>query len=175
MFIKYVCWLLVMFIHYKTVFPKRYFKFIKRKHGKDICNILRPFEGLKTKLEKTKLDIKYIKLCKQEHLLPTFSTVRLSIQTKNNKLKNRIGRIVMEHELESKHHEKKLLSKEIESLSIQIKMPLSLMVYSVLSNRINIAIKSRVKVIKLGHNKKICYLHKQHSIDKLSKTKPPKM
>ena len=48
------------------------------------------------------------------------------------------------------------------------------MVYSVLLNIINIAIKSRVKVIKLRHNKKICNLRKQHGIDKLSKTKPPK-
>ena len=66
-----------------------------------------------------KLDIEYIKLCKQEHLLPTFATEQLSIQTKNNKLKKRIGRI--EHELESK---KKLLRKKIKSLSIQLKMSL---------------------------------------------------
>ena len=70
---------------------------------------MRSFESLKKQSEKTKLDIEYIKLCKQEHLLPfsrtvTFATVRLSIQTKNKKLKNRIGRIIMEHELESKHH-----------------------------------------------------------------------
>ena len=38
----------------------------------------------------------------------------------------------------------------------------------------NIAIKSRVKVMKLRHNKKICNLRKRHGIDKLSKTKPPK-
>ena len=71
------------------------------------------FESPKAKFEKTKLDIEYIKLYKQEHLLPTFATVRLSIQTKNMKLKNRIRRIIIEHELESKHHEKKLLRKEI--------------------------------------------------------------
>ena len=54
--------------------------------------------------------------------ITNFSTVRLSMQTKNKKLKNRIGRIIMEHEFESKHHEKKLLRKEIKSLSIQLKM-----------------------------------------------------
>ena len=53
-------------------------------------------------------------------------------------------------------------------------MSLSLMVYSVLLNRINIAIKSIMKVIKLRHNKKICNLRKWHGIDKLSKIKPPK-
>ena len=76
--------------------------------------------------ETTKLDIEYIKLCKQEHLLPTFATIRLSIQTKSNKLKKLIGRIIMEHELESKLHEKKLLRKEIKSLSIKINMSLLL-------------------------------------------------
>ena len=48
------------------------------------------------------------------------------------------------------------------------------MVYSVLLNRINIAIKSRVKVIKLRHIKKICNLRKRYGKDKLSETKPPK-
>ena len=76
--------------------------------------------------ETTKLDIEYIKLCKQEHLLPTFATIRLSIQTKSNKLKKLIGRIIMEHELESKLHEKKLLRKEIKSLNIKINMSLLL-------------------------------------------------
>ena len=70
----------------------------------------------------------------------------------------------MEHELKSKHHEKKLLRNEIKSLSIQLKMSLSLMVYSVLLNGIHIAIKSRVKVIKLRHNKKICSLNKRDGI-----------
>ena len=102
-----------------------------------------------------KLDIEYIKLCKQEHLLPTFATVQLSIQTKNNKLKNRIGRI--EHELESKT---KLLRKKIKSLSIQLKK----CHYQWF----------RAKVIKLRHNTKICNLRKRHGTDKLSKTKPPK-
>ena len=48
------------------------------------------------------------------------------------------------------------------------------MVYLVLLNRINIAIKRRVKVIKLGHNKKMCNLRKRHRTDKLPKTKAPK-
>ena len=81
----------------------------------------------------------------------------------------------MEHELKSKHHEKKLLRNDIKSLSIQLKISLSLMGYSVLLNGIHIAIKSRVKVIKLRHNKKICSLSKRDGIDELSKYKPPKI
>ena len=66
------------------------------------------------------------------------------------------------------------MKRNVEEGCTQQKMSLSLMVYSVLLNTINIAIQSRVKVIKLRHNKKICNLRKQHGIDKLSKTKPPK-
>ena len=39
---------------------------------------------------------------------------------------------------------------------------------------INIANKSRMKVMKLWHNKKICNLRKRHGIDKSSETKPQK-
>ena len=157
MFISF--WLCLFII--KLYSQKNIFKYIKKKHGKDIYNIVRSFENLKTKYEKTKLDIQYIKLCKQERLLPTFVRIKLSIQTKNNKLKERIGRIIMEHELERKHHERKQLKKEIKSISIQLKMSLSMIIYSVLLNKINIAIRSRMKVIKLRHNKKICNLPKK--------------
>ena len=120
------------------LYPEKYiFKFIKTKHVKDIYNTLRSFESLKTKL-----GIEYIKLCRQQYLVPTFLIIRLSIQTKNNRLKDHIARIIMEPELERKHHRKKQLRKGIKSLSIQLKMSLSLMVYSVLLNRINIAFKS---------------------------------
>ena len=68
----------------------------------------------------------------------------------------------MEHELESKYHEKKLSRKEIKSLSIRLKLSSSLMVYSVLLSRINIAVKSRAKVIKSRHNKKIHNLPKRN-------------
>ena len=63
----------------------------------------------------------------------------------------------MEHNLESKHHEKKLSRKEVKlQFTIQLKMSLSLMVYSLLLNRFNIAIKRRGKVIKLQPGTKIC-------------------
>ena len=52
-------------------------------------------------------------------------------------------------------------------------MSLLLKVFSVLLKRINIAIKTRVKVIRLRHNKKICNHCKRHSINKLSKSKSP--
>ena len=56
---------------------KDIFKHIKKKHGKDISDVVKPFENLITKYEKTSLDIAFIKSCKQEHLLPTFAKARL--------------------------------------------------------------------------------------------------
>ena len=165
-------WLCLFII--KLYSQKNIFKYIKKKHGKDIYNIIRSFENIKTKYGNTKLDIQYIKLCKQERLLLTFATIKLSIQSKNNKLKERIGRIIMEHELERKHHEKKQFKKEIKLISIQLKRSLSMITYSVLLNKTNIAIRSRMKVIKLRHNKKICNLRKKPGIDKLSYNKIPK-
>ena len=49
-----------------------------------------------------------------------------------------------------------------------------MIIYSVLLNKINITIRSKMKVIKLRHNKKICNLRKKHGIDKLSYNKNTK-
>ena len=80
----------------------------------------------------------------------------------------------MEHELERNYHENKQFKKEIKLMSIQLKRSLSMIIYSVLLNKINIAITSRMKVIKLHHNKKICNLRMKHGIDKLLYNKIPK-
>ena len=114
---------------------KDIFKDIKRKHWKDIYNILWSFTKLEIKYNKIKLDIEYIKLWKQENLLPTFAEVRLSILIKNNKLKERIGTIIMEHRLEKIHYKNSQLRKEIKSISIQLETPFSFIVYSVSLNR----------------------------------------
>ena len=79
--------------------------------------MVRSFENLKTKFEKVTLDIKFNKICKREGLIPTFANVRLSIKHQNLKLKKRISRIVMENELQAKHHEKRNLKKDIKAIS----------------------------------------------------------
>ena len=71
---------------------------------------------LKHKQEKILLDIKFKKACKQGNLLPTFAKVQLSTKNVNYKLKQRIGRIIMEDELQRKHHEKEKLKKDIKAL-----------------------------------------------------------
>ena len=48
---------------------------------------------------KTLADIKFIKRCKVENLIPTFAKLNLSIKAGSNKLKRRIAKIVMESEM----------------------------------------------------------------------------
>ena len=96
------------------------FKFIKMKHGQDII-IVQSYESLKTKLLKVQTDIKFIKSCKKENLIPTFAKVNLAIRSGSRKLKLRFARIIMESEMENKHHEKKKLKKEIVAISNQLK------------------------------------------------------
>ena len=64
---------------------------LKKKHGKDINNIIRSFETLKTKYQKVVLDLKSIKTCKKEELIPSFANVRLSVKHKSAKLTNQIS------------------------------------------------------------------------------------
>ena len=51
----------------------------------------------------------------------------------------------MEDELQGKHHKKKNLKKDIKAPSIQLKSCLSVLIYSVLFHKINIAVRSRSK------------------------------
>ena len=109
---------------------------------------------------KTILETKLLKQCKQEELIPTFANVRLSTKGSNIKLKHRIARAIVEDELQYKHRHKKKLKNEIKNLSIQLKLSLSTVLYSVLLHKIIIAIKNRSIIHK--HKKKILGLqHKQ--------------
>ena len=80
-------WLLVILFVIKLYAWNNTFKLIKKKHGQDIIMIVRSYESLKTKLMKVRADIKFIKSCKNENLIPTFSKVNLAIKSDSRKLK----------------------------------------------------------------------------------------
>ena len=67
---------------------------------------MRKLENVKTKIIKLPEETKFIKMCKQENLIPTFSNVKLAIKTGNTKLKKEIARLISEMELQNKHFEK---------------------------------------------------------------------
>ena len=137
------------------------FKHIRKKHGKDINSIIRSFEILKTKYQRVVLDLKFIKTCKKEELIPTFANVRLSVKHGSAKLKKRISRIIMESEMQDKHHKKKKLKQEIKALSTQLKIALPMLVDTTLLHQINIAVKSRIKLIAKHHEKKLSKFRKR--------------
>ena len=62
--------------------------------------------------------------------------------------------------MQRKHLEKKKLRKEIISVSIQLKSCLTILVYTVLLQIINMAVRSRKKTISLRHQKKLLNLRK---------------
>ena len=105
--------LLVILFVIKLYARNSVFKYIKRKHGQDIIAPVKSYESLKTKYMKAQSDITFIKSFKKESLTLTFVKVNLSIKNVNRKLKLRIARIVLESEMENKHHEKKKLRKDV--------------------------------------------------------------
>ena len=136
------------------------FKHIIKKHGKDIYNMIRSFETLKTKYQKVILDLKFIKTCKKEELIPTFANVRLSLKHGSAKLKKRIIRIIMESEMQVKYQERKKLKQEIKALSTKLTIALPALVYATLLHQINVAVKSRIKSIAKRHEKKLSKFRK---------------
>ena len=55
--------------------------------------------NVKTKITKLQEDIKFVKPCKQENLIPTFANVKLAIKTGKTKLKKKIARLILETKL----------------------------------------------------------------------------
>ena len=54
------------------------FKHIERKHGRKILQNVRTLDRLKGKSCKINKDKKFFKLCKKEHLIPTFAKMKLA-------------------------------------------------------------------------------------------------
>lgn len=65
-------------------------------------------------------NITFIKSCKKENLVPTFTKVNLSINSRSYKLRYEISKLIIQTELENKHHEKRKLRTEILSIGIEL-------------------------------------------------------
>ena len=126
--------LVILFII--KLYAKYIFTRIKKKHGQHV----RSYESLMTKYMKVTADIKFIKLCKVEKIIPTFAKVNLSIKSGSRKLKLTIARLVMESEIQSKHLEKKKLKKELRLSCIQLKSVLGLFLYNALLHQVSFAV-----------------------------------
>ena len=81
------------------------FKIIKKEHGQDVIAAVRNYEKVKTKCMKVHQDTKFIKSCKNEHLVPTFPKVNLSIRPVSYKLKCKKSKLIMQTELDNMKRE----------------------------------------------------------------------
>ena len=69
--------------------------------------------------------------------------------------------MILEDELQYKHRQKKRLKIEIKKISNQLKLSISLLVYSALFHKIYITVKGRSIAISFKHKKKLMNLQKK--------------
>ena len=135
---------------------------MKKKHGQDIITVIRSLEKTQRKFMKVSADIKYIKTCKKERLTPTFAKVNISLENASFKLKWKIATLIMKTEMQNKHSEKRKLKKELKQICNTLKRSLNLVILNAVFHQLNIALKSKFKVIANCHQKKLTNLQKQH-------------
>ena len=126
--------------------------------------LVRSYELLMTKYMKVTADIKFIKLCKVEKIIPTFAKVNLSIKSGGRKLKIRIARLVMESDIQSNHLESKKLKKELLLNCIQLESVLGLFLYNALLHQVSFAVKIRQKATLKRHKKKLIKFCKNQNV-----------
>ena len=98
-------------------------------------------ESLKTTFMKVETDIRFIKSCEKDKLIPIFDKVKFAKKIGNWKLYLSIARSIMQTQMHKKHQEKKRLKKSLHQ-------------HSALIHEIHHIIKSRYKAINSPHKKK---------------------
>ena len=83
------------------------FKPIGEKHGQFILSNVRSLEHVKKEYSKVNQDINFIKTCRRENLIPPFAKVKVAIKINNNKLKQKLTRIILDTELQQKHNQRR--------------------------------------------------------------------
>ena len=140
------------------------FKQIEKKHGQDVLKVVRKYERLLAKFMKLQADIKFIKTCKKEYLIPTLANVKLATRSGNKRLKLRLLRIIMEAEVQQKHREKSKVKKETRSIDISLRTSFNVIFYNCIIHQINIATKSKFKVLSKRHLKGATKLYFMHYV-----------
>ena len=123
--------------------------------GRISQKFVRKYEKLQWQLWKVQADIKLIKTCKSERLIPTFANVKLEVKIGKHKLKSKIARLIMETELQSEHDQKKKIKIELRRVNITLKSSLSVIFYNCLIRQISIASKSKLKSVTRRHLRKL--------------------
>ena len=98
---------------------------------------------MKTRFKEILLDIKFLKSSKADYLISKFGNFPLATKGAYIKPKHCIARIILKCQLQQKHRQKKRLKKETKSISIQLKLTLTVLVSSALLHKTIITVKSR--------------------------------
>lgn len=96
-------------------------------------------------------------------LILTFGNMHLSIKQQNLKLKRPISRIVMENELQTKHHKKCNLKKSQKAICSQLQQLLPTLPYTTVLHQINLAICSKAKSIVKYHKHKLIKFRQEYT------------
>ena len=163
--------LLVILFTIKLYAQKGIFKYIKKKHGQDIITVIQSLEKLQAKFLKVSADIRYIKTCKKEQLIPRFARVNVSLKDVSFNLRKKIATLIMEAEIKNKHSEKRKLRKEIRKIRTTLKRDLNLIVSNTVFHQLNVALKSKFKVVTSRYQNKLSNLRNNKKL-KLLNQKP---
>ena len=105
-------------------------------------------------------DIKFIRLCKKEHLSYTY-LCNGETSSKIRKCQQKLAWIMMETEMKHKHREKRKKRREIVKLSMDLKDLPELILFSVVMYRLDRSLKLKSNVVSQCHIKKLSELHNQ--------------
>ena len=119
------------------------YKYSREKYGTPNLRLCRGYEKLVSKLEKNRLDIKFLLKCKQDGIMPKFARPKLSLQERNTNLTRRIGILIIKAELKRKYKLERSLKKKITEASTEIADGTSYLFQCALRYRIRLAVGAK--------------------------------
>ena len=143
--------LLILLFTMKLLARLSILKYIENNHGRLVLENVRSLEKAKSKWFKISKDIKFIKTCKIENLLPTFAKVKLAIKSGNKKIQQKTASIIMNTELQQKYHEKRKLKREITQLSMKLKAQVGLVLFNGVIYSLDKSIKQKSITVTKRH------------------------
>ena len=156
--------LLLILFAIKILSQVNIFKHIERKHRRQILKNVITLERPKGKWYKINKDIKFIKLCKKEYLIPTFAKVKLAIKSGNIKIQQKLARIIMEPVMQQKSRRKRKIRREIVKLSMDLKDSLGLILFNVIMYRSDRSLKLKSNVVSQRYVKKMSKMRNQTNL-----------
>ena len=146
--------LLVLTFIIKLLARTKVFKYIKEKYGRNVLRQYRCYEKLCLRKEKTSCDLNFLLTCKKEKLTPIFARPKISVTIKN-KMRKKIGRLIIETEISNKHRNKKETIRRLVESRKALMEGSSYILLQAVTYRIRMKVQDERKKWKTTHNKKL--------------------